>query len=195
MSRKGRSTKTREEILDSAWDMIAEQGVDVSMSDIAKAVGISRQAVYLHFGTRGGLLMALVKRADDRFKIREDFFDALDTPSPAERLDACLQIWLTFVPKILPVAKDLICLRATDPDAAVAWEDRMSDLRSWLQILVESLRAEGALAQCWSIEDATDYLWTASSVQIWMLLVVERAWDPDHAEMVIRKSIANVLLV
>lgn len=176
--------------------MIAEQGVnDVSMADIAKAVGISRQAVYLHFGTRGGLLMALVKRADDRFKIREDFFDALDTPSPAERLDACLQVWLAFVPKILPVAKDLICLRATDPDAAAAWEDRMSDLRSWLRILVESLRAEGALAQYWTVEDATDYLWTISSVQVWALLVVERAWDPAHAEMMIRKSIANILLV
>ena len=36
------------------------------MAEIAKAAGVSRQAVYLHFGTRGGMLMALVKRADRR---------------------------------------------------------------------------------------------------------------------------------
>ncbi|MDJ0706041.1 MAG: TetR/AcrR family transcriptional regulator [Leptolyngbyaceae cyanobacterium MO_188.B28] len=194
MSRKGRSAKTHEEILDSAWDMIAEQGADVSMLDIAKAVGISRQAIYLHFGTRGGLLMALVKRADERYRIREDFFEALDTRSPAERLDACLRVWLTFVPKILPVAKDLIRLRATDPDASAAWEDRMSDLRSWLRQLAESLYSEGALASSWTIEEATDYIWTASSVQVWDLLVVERNWKQDRAATILRESISKVLL-
>ncbi|MEL7316232.1 MAG: TetR/AcrR family transcriptional regulator [Cyanobacteria bacterium J06559_3] len=194
MSSKRRSAKTREEILDSAWDMIAAQGADVSISDIAQAVGISRQAVYLHFGTRGGLLMALVKRADERFTIREDFFAALNLPSPAERLDTCLQIWLAFVPKILPVAKDLIRLRATDPDAAAAWEDRMSDLRSWLRQLVESLQIEEALAASWTIEEATDYLWVAASVQVWDLLVVERNWQPERSEAVLRAAIAKLLL-
>ena len=174
--------------------MLAEQGADVSISDIAKAVGISRQAVYLHFGTRGGLLMALVKRADDRFRVREEFFEALERRSPAERLDACLQVWLAFVPKILPVAKDLIRLRATDPDATAAWEDRMSDLRSWLRQLIESVHAEGALASSWTIEEATDYLWVASSVQVWNLLVVERSWKPDRAESILRREIANILL-
>ena len=174
--------------------MLAEQGADVSISDIAKAVGISRQAVYLHFGTRGGLLMALVKRADDRFRVREEFFEALARRSPAERLDACLQVWLAFVPKILPVAKDLIRLRATDPDATAAWEDRMSDLRSWLRQLIESVHAEGALASSWTIEEATDYLWVASSVQVWNLLVVERSWKPDRAESILRREIAKMLL-
>ena len=174
--------------------MIAEQGADVSMLDIAKAVGISRQAIYLHFRTRGGLLMALVKRADERLGIREDFFAALDTLSPAERLDACLRVWLAFVTQILPVAKDLIRLRATDPDASAAWEDRMSDLRSWLRRLAESLHAEGALASSWTIEEATDYLWTASSVQVWDLLVVERNWKQERAATILRESISKVLL-
>lgn len=171
-----------------------EHGAAVSMSDIAKAIGISRQAVYLHFGTRGGLLMALVRRADDRFEIETDFFEALQIRSPAERLDACLQVWLAFVPKILPVATDLIRLRATDPDAAAAWEDRMSDLRSWLHQLVESLQAEGALAPQWTVAAATDYLWVSSSVQVWDLLVVERNWSPDRAGVMLRDAIAKILL-
>ena len=174
--------------------MLAVQGADVSIADIAQAVGISRQAIYLHFGTRGGLLMALVKRADERFTIREDFLAALNLPSPEERLDTCLQVWLAFVPKILPVAQDLIRLRATDPDAASAWEDRMSDLRSWLRQLVESLQVEEALASPWTIEEATDYLWVASSVQVWDLFVVERHWPPERAEAVLRAAITKVLL-
>ncbi len=164
------------------------------MSRIASVAGISRQAVYLHFGTRGGLLMALVKRADERFEIKEDFFEAMQIDDPCERLDTCLQVWFAFVEKILPVAKDLIRLRATDADAAAAWDDRMSDLQSWLRQLVASLEADKALADRWSVGEATDYLWVSSSVHVWDLFVVERGWQQDRTADVLRETISAMLL-
>ena len=182
------------EILDAAWDLISRHGADVSMSQIAKAAGISRQAVYLHFGTRGGLLMALVKRADERFEIKEDFFEAMQITEPHERLDTCLRIWFSFVGKILPVAKDLIRLRATDADAAAAWDDRMSDLQSWLRRLIASLKADEALAVGWTTKEATDYLWVSSSVHVWDLFVVERGWKQKRTADVLRKTISATLL-
>lgn len=194
MSNIGKSARTQTEILDAAWGLISENGADVSMAEIAKMVGLSRQAVYLHFGTRGGLLMALVRRADDRFGVKEDFFAAMEQPAAAEKLDACLQVWFQFVRKILPVARDLVRLRATDADAAAAWEDRMMDLRSWIAILVRQLKTEGALASHWTQEEATDYIWTASSVQTWDMLVTERGWDEHRAETVLRQSIALCVL-
>ena len=194
MSSTNRSTRTSIEILDTAWDLIAEHGADVSMSQIAKAVGISRQAVYLHFGTRGGLLMALVKRADERFEIREDLFAAMKIDKPSDRLEACLQVWFAFVEKILPVAKDLIRLRATDADAAAAWDDRMSDLRSWLRQLITSLQTDKALATGWTVDEATDYLWVSSSVHVWDLFVVERGWKQDRTADVLRRTISATLL-
>ena len=127
MSKTSRSRRTREEILDAAWDLIAEHGADVSVAEIAGQTGISRQAVYIHFGSRGGLLTALVRRSDDRFGIREDFASAFEASDPRERLNGCLAAWLAFVVKIQPVATELIRLRATDADAAAAWEDRMGE--------------------------------------------------------------------
>lgn len=194
MSSFGKSARTQTEILDVAWGLISENGADVSMADIAKVVGLSRQAVYLHFGTRGGLLMALVRRADDRFEVKEDFFLAMARPSAAEKLDACLQAWFQFVRRILPVARDLVRLRATDADAAAAWEDRMTDLRSWIAVLVAHLQKEGALASHWTLEEATDYIWTASSVQTWDMLVTERGWSERRAETVLRQTIASCVL-
>ncbi len=182
------------EILDAAWDLIAIRGTEVSMAEIAKSAGISRQAVYLHFGTRGGLLMALVKRADERFAIREGFLAAMAAPTAADRLAACLDAWLAFVPKILPVATDLIRLRATDPDASAAWEDRMAELRSWLRELLQTVAADGALAPPWTVDDAADYVWVASSVQVWSLLVVERDWPPKRAAAVLKATIMKTLL-
>lgn len=165
------------------------------MSEIANAAGISRQAVYLHFGTRGGLLMALVKRADDRLLIREGFQEALRQPTAAERLDSWLTAWFAFVRQILPVAKDLVRLRPTDPDAAAAWEDRMSDLRSWLSDLVASFESDGALRPDWSVDEAADYLWAASSVQMWDLMAGERHWDDVKLDVTLRRTIAEALLI
>ena len=194
MSNLKRAERTRLEILDAAWDLIAERGAAVSMAEIAAAVGMTRQSVYVHFSSRGGLLMALVRRADERFLIWEGFEAAMAEKDPAARLDAVLRVWLDFVPKIHPVATDLIRMRATDEDAARAWEDRMSELLKFYRGLVGGLKKEGALALDWSVPRAADFLWASSSVQAWDLLVRERGWSEVAAGKCIRGTICATLL-
>ena len=189
-----RAVRTRREILDAAWTLIAERGARVSMADVAEAVGMTRQSVYLHFGSRAGLLMALVHRADERFEIIEQLEAALEVEGGAARLDACLGVWLDFVPKIHPVARHLIRIRADDADAAEAWGDRMKSLRRLFRLLVRSLRDEGVLDPGWTVSRATDYLWAGCSVQVWDLLVVERGWSHAQARASIRAGLARVML-
>ena len=194
MSSKAKHTRTRAEILDAAWALVSAKGAEVSIAEIAKAAGISRQSVYLHFGTRGGLLVALVRRADDRFEIKERLFVCFAIANPQERLQESIRVWLDFVIKIHPVAKDLVRLRDTDQDAATAWEDRMSDLRSWLTILIQSLESDSALSGDWSIKEATEYLWAAFSVQMWGLLTLDCQWSCDRAEAILVRTITATLL-
>ncbi len=194
MSNLKRAERSRLEILDASWDLIAERGAAVSMAEIAAAVGMTRQSVYVHFSSRGGLLMALVRRADERFFIWEGFESAMEQEDPAARLDAVLKVWLDFVPKIHPVATDLIRMRATDEDAARAWDDRMSELLKFYRGLVGGLKKEGALSLDWSVPRATDYLWASSSVQAWDLLVRERGWSEAAAAKTIRGTICRTLL-
>ncbi len=194
MSRNKRSQRTREEILDSAWDLIAERGASVSMSQIATAAGITRQSVYLHFGSRGGLLLALVVRADVRFKIWQAFTDAFASEDPRIRLQECLQAWLDFVPKIHPVARDLIRLSASDGDAAAAWNGRMDELLEFFEKLVASLKEEQVLKEHWTVRGATDFLWVSCSVSVWDLLVKNRRWGQEQAEETIKKTICEALL-
>lgn len=186
--------RTRQAILDAAWDLVASRGADVSLAEIGRAAGISRQSVYLHFGSRGGLLMALVRRADDRFGIRQKMFDRFAVADPRARLDGVIDVWLDFVVQIRPVATDLIRLRSTDPDASAAWEDRMAELRAWLGELTASLARDGALAGEWRAAEAADYLWAAFSVPVWTLLVQDCGWSGAHARQVLRRTIADSLL-
>ena len=194
MSNLKKSDRTRIEILDAAWDLIAERGAAVSLAEIAKAVGITRQAVYVHFGSRSGLLLALVRRADERFKIWQSFDSAIAENEPRIRLDAVLCAWLEFVPKIHPVAIDLVRLRAKDSAADAAWVDRMSDLHSFFLRVVSSLAGDNALSEQWEVETAADYMWAACSVQAWDLLVSDRGWHEEQAGRIIRRTIAATLL-
>ncbi|MBY5934751.1 TetR/AcrR family transcriptional regulator [Tateyamaria omphalii] len=193
MSTNVRGDKTRSQVLDAAWDLISEKGADVSVSDIAVSAGISRQTIYLHFGSRGGLLVALVRRADERFEIKKQFDVALSLQQPKDRIVRTLQAWLAFVPKIYPVAKDLIRLRDTDADAATAWADRMDELREWLLDLMRSLQRDGALRDEWSPEHASQFFWVQTSVQAWGLLRKDCDWSEEaiatHLELVLTQSL------
>ncbi|MEH6525422.1 MAG: hypothetical protein V7723_05065 [Sneathiella sp.] len=72
--------------------------------------------------------MEPVKRADDRFAIKEEFFATVKIKSSRKRLDACLSAWFKFANNIQPVANDLIRLRKTDIDAAAATNVRFGSI-------------------------------------------------------------------
>ncbi len=104
-----------------------------------------------------------------------------------------LQAWLEFVPKIYPVAKDLIRLRETDSEAATAWADRMDELREWLLDLTRSFQRDGALKDQWTPEQASQFLWAQTSVQVWGLLKRDCGWSEDaianHLNLTLTESL------
>ena len=189
-----RTARTRAAILDAAWKLIADRGLDVGMAEIADSVGVTRQTIHIHFGTRGGLLIALVRRADEREDIHASLLGALERADPRERLDAFLREWLDFVPKIYPVARQLIAAEPGDAEAAAAWRDRMEELRNGFLLLTRGLRNEKALAAQWTAPQAADYLWASASVQAWELLAIARGWGHTKTEQTLRRSLARVVL-
>ncbi|MES0809208.1 TetR/AcrR family transcriptional regulator [Roseibium sp. SCPC15] len=194
MSSSGKLQRTRKEILDCAWSLIVQRGAEVSLAEIGKAAGISRQSVYDHFGSRGGLLLALVRRADERLEIKARLFAAFEEADPELRLQATIDVWISFVQEIFPVATDLIRLRTTDEAASGAWEDRMSELREWLLVLTRSLEKDRALHEQWTAEAASEFLWASFSVQIWGLLTVDCKWPVDEALATLKRTSCQTLL-
>lgn len=63
MADKTASTARENRILDAAADLMAHYGYDkTTVSDIARAAGISKGAVYLHFESKDALFEALLQR-------------------------------------------------------------------------------------------------------------------------------------
>src|SRR4051794_35154928 len=85
-------SKTRERILGTARELVERGDGGPNMSELARAVGISRQALYLHFADRAALLVALVERVDER----EDLAAGVAAVEAAPDAAAKIRTWVAM---------------------------------------------------------------------------------------------------
>ena len=186
---------TRARILKSTVELLEKGGGQkVRMSDIAKAAGISRQALYLHFPTRAELLVATTRYLDEVNDV-----DALLAESRAARgtarLAAWVAVWGNYIPKIYGVAKALMAMQETDEEAAAAWADRMGAVRHGCAAAVRALAEEGRLTGDMGEEEATDFLWALLSVRGWEQLRFECGWSQEDYVTRMQGAVARCLVV
>jgi len=169
---------TRTRILQATWKLMEQRlGKAISMSDVARASGISRQGVYLHFDSRAELMIATSNYVDDVKGLNERL-NAFKTASTGiEKLEACIDVWGNYIPEIIGLAKALLATRDTDEATAAAWNNNMHCLRDICQETIETLASEGKLSSGWSQEQATDMFWTMISINHWEQLTSECGWS------------------
>jgi len=177
MSRQ-KSPDTRTRLLDAAARLLVERGYhQVGMEEIARAAGVSRQAVYQgHFASKADLLLALARRFDDaptvvaQIRRFEHVADAVDA------LDLQVEVVASIEREIHDIARAFEAARLDDPAFEAVWQDRMAQRRRGAAHVVEWLEREGRLADGWAPDEAVDFLWTLNSVWVYQALVIERGW-------------------
>lgn len=173
--------RTRTRILEATWRLMEERrGRDVRMRDIADAAGISRQAVYDHFGSRTKLLVETTHYVDEERGLRERRQRFQSATGGVERLEAYVEFWGNYIPEVYGMAKALLEARETEEAAAAAWDDRMGAVRESCRLTIEALHRDGMLASGWSLEEAVDLMWTMLSVRNWEQLTIECGWPQDR---------------
>ncbi len=150
------------------------------MGDIAKAAGISRQAVYLHFASRAELLVAATRYLDEILDVDRRLAPSRAATSGVERLALYIECWGYYVPDIYGVAKALLLAQDTDEAAAAAWRDRMLAMRDGCRAAIDALHSDGKLAPGWTPKMATDALWTMLLVPNWENLTRECGWSTQQ---------------
>jgi AcrR family transcriptional regulator len=169
---------TRERVLQVARELIAERGnAAITLVDVAARAGLSRQTMYLLFGSRAGLLVAMVEQIDATSAGPERLRAARDGSDPLAAFEAYLRAWFDYLPQVLPVARALTAAAtAGDRDAQAAWESRMRKLRGGFLQLAQALRAAGRLRETWSTQAAADWMFGLTHADLWQHLVVEAGW-------------------
>ena len=190
-----RKARTRRAILEAARRLIeSTASPGVRMADIAREAGVSRQAVYLHFGSRAALLIALAKFVDRKGGLAALAAPVWDANSGAEALRRFAALNADYTPRIYPVARALMSDRRTDEDVAAAWENRMNSRRRACRRLIRWVEKDGDLSPDWTAASAVDALWALTSIQVWEQLVVEGGWSAGRYRKHIARMIEKVLL-
>ena len=179
--------------MEAAWKLIAERRPDsVRLQDIAAAAGVSRQAVYLHFGSRGGVLVALIEYTDEVLGLGALLDEVAAQPTARARLEQTLRVTARYASKIHQLAIGFV--RSSDDDEVrEAFETRMTQRRAGLRAHLEELDQQGELDDAWTVEQAVDLLWSVGAPQSYELLVVERGWSIDEYERWLLHSAHSIL--
>lgn len=147
------------------------------MGAIATEAGVSRQAAYLHFGTKAELLLAVVAYVDEVEGLPHLLSRIRDAPSGVEGLRRFVDLVAALTPRVYRVGIALAAAAEHDAAARAAWRDRMDARRATCRSLAARLEAEDSLSDGLTAGEAADLLWALSSMRVFEDLVESRRYS------------------
>ena len=176
------STRSRRTlILDTTLRLIEHRGAQgVRLADVADGAGVSRQALYKHFGSRSKLFAEAMDRADEVSGLRELAAAVRGAPTGEDELAAFVALQADHNPRIAAIARAIDEARRADDGAAEAWAVPFAARRAACTRIVTRLRAEGSLDAGWDLDDAATLLYVLTSIRTWEDLVVDCGWSADR---------------
>jgi AcrR family transcriptional regulator len=185
---------TRERLLQAAWDLALEQGLALRLADVAARAGVSRQAVYLHFGDRAGLLLALLARVDQAFSLADLLARVDQARTGVEALDRMVEVHAAYSPRIDALTRILEAHQDQDPAVAAALRDRLDLRRAAHRAVIARIAAEGDLASGWTADTAADLFYAITMPAPWRELTSTCGWSPKQYAQRISQLLHSALI-
>jgi AcrR family transcriptional regulator len=191
-----KTVDVRTRVVETAWKMINEQGdASITLVEVAKQAGVSRQTVYVNFGSRSGLLLAMVEHSDATSPELVRLKTRLPNATLEQALAHIVRSWFAYVPVVFKVARALDAASDADIDAHATLESRWQRLRAGFLLVTAALHRKGKLAPGWTPETAADWVYHMSHIDTWQHLVIERKWSADKVVELTIQSLLRTLCV
>ncbi|GCE49975.1 TetR family transcriptional regulator [Thermosporothrix hazakensis] len=177
LQRQRQARATRERITTSARRLFAQHGfATTTMEDIARDAEVAVQTVYAAFGSKRGILLALL--------------DSMESEQPAisDEMDPIAQIrqWAHAARLYFERGADLIDIvwkaGLADPDLLAAWREGERRRRANVEERVRGWVARELLRPGLSEQEATDIVWTLHAPEVFRLFVNECHWSGERYE-------------
>lgn len=172
--------ETRQRILETTWRLIEARGPGVRLGDVAEVAGVSRRAIYLHFGNRAGLLLSLVRYMDETLGLEELLAPVRESATGVEAMTRLVEFFGVYTPKIDSVARVLEAAQHDDEALRAAWRDRMDARRQAQAEIIRRIAGEVGLAEGWTVDTATDLFYTLTLPVMWRELTGPLGWSADE---------------
>jgi AcrR family transcriptional regulator len=193
-----RALDTRTMLLRTALRLFEQRGLAaVTLAEIAATAGVSRQAIYLHFGNRAGLLTAIARHLDLTSSVVREIMATVREDHTKAGLEKFIRLWFEHGAVVFPFNRAIEVAAASDADAHAAWEDRVDAHRRTIRLMVDGLSESRQLAVRWTRQEAADWFYSRIHPDVWNQLVVDRKWPPKRllervTESLWRDLVSNV---
>jgi AcrR family transcriptional regulator len=188
------ATATHTAVLDSVLALL-EENASLTYETVARHAGVSRQTVYSHFPRRADLLVGAVQRARDLSGIDAAAQRVFEAPSAIEALEELVEMHSRFVPTFLRAHVAIERERSADPDVEVAMAMRPSGRRQLAHHVATRLKAEGYLAEPWTVDSAGELIEALTSGTFTAHLLNDLRWTTPDARsrllVVLRRTLLD----
>jgi AcrR family transcriptional regulator len=184
---------TRQRILEVTRELLVERGSGLRLQEVAERAGVSRQALYLHFGNREQLILALVRHMDETLELGEHLAHVYAAEYGSQLLERAMRLNTEFWAQVAPVAT-VLSGSEEDDSVSAAWRDRMAYRREAFRRMAEQLAELGQLAPRWDVEDASDLLYAVTHFDSWRELTGSLGWSDDHYVEAMSSLLTRALL-
>ena len=187
---------TRSAILDAARRLFAQQGyAATAVRPIAEEAGVAVQTLYTTFGSKQGLLLALVDTVREQARSQELGARMDQTDDPRELVGLAARIRR----QVLELGGDIVATfregAAGDPEVAAAYEEGQRRTREGVARMCSRLEAVGALRKGLTHKLAVDQVVAMFSAEIYEELTGRHSgWSPDEYERWLVERLSEILL-
>jgi AcrR family transcriptional regulator len=193
--REHQAAATRQRILEATRKLMATRGFEgASIAAIAKSAKVAVPTVYATFGSKRGIVSALLDNARFGPAYQEHVSKARQSEDPAERLRFAAGI----ARRIFDAERDEVAFLwktgAIAPELAVKQKDLERRRHTAQQSLIELLAKSGRLREGLAATTAGDILWTLTSQAIYTQLVAECNWTSQRYEDWLADALIRELL-
>jgi AcrR family transcriptional regulator len=188
-----RSRRTRAALLSAARAILEDQGFEaLTMTAVADRAGVTRRAVYMHFGSRTELVGALFDHVAEAEGLEASLGTVWEAPDAVSALDRWAEHLARYHPRLLAVDRALQRVWRHDPDAAAHRKRVVAEQLANCRRLARGLEAEGRLAPGWTADSARDMLFALISSDLVEALIADRRWSrrrlADHLALLFRST-------
>jgi AcrR family transcriptional regulator len=187
---------TRSAILDAARRLFAQQGyAATAVRPIAEEAGVAVQTLYSTFGSKQGLLLALVDTVRAQAQSQELGARMDHTDDPRELIGLAARIRR----QVMELGGDIVATfregAAGDPEVRAVYEVGQGRTREGVGRLCSRLEAVGALRQGLTHKRAVDQVVAMFSAEIYEELTGPHSgWTPDEYERWLAERLSEILL-
>ena len=199
--RAEQAAQTRLRILEASGDLFAERGYGATTIDaVAASAGVAVDTVYAIFGTKKGMLSALI---DLRVTGSSEGSDVLagEGPRALRNVSNQRQMLAGFaadivprIERVRPIDDVMQSAGAIDPEIAELRARMQENRFSKLRTFIEWLAANAALRRDMDVDEAATVAWTLTSPEVNRLLRDVRGWSSQRYQEWLSATLVRVLL-